>query len=122
MIRSASPRSMPLRTMASARYVCGMGIASDCRSSTSHDRRGTARGKPVSIDYVSLDTAPASDARIPGDVVLEPAERVLVATKPLALWLPIAIGVFALWLVVLYSWSTGSTGVFGALAVLAVAV
>jgi len=71
---------------------------------------------------MSSDTFPASAARIPGDIVLEPAERVLVATKPLALWLPVTILVLALWIAVGYSWSTGSTGVFGALAVLAVAV
>jgi uncharacterized membrane protein YdbT with pleckstrin-like domain len=41
------------------------------------------------------DAAPAP--RIPGDIILEPSERVLVATRPLLLWEPL----MALWLILL---------------------
>ncbi len=40
-----------------------------------------------------MSAAPA--ARIPGDVILEPNERILVATRPLFLWEPLVV----LWLV-----------------------
>lgn len=35
--------------------------------------------------------------RIPGDVVLEPDEHVLIATKPLAFWTPAALLLLVLW-------------------------
>jgi uncharacterized membrane protein YdbT with pleckstrin-like domain len=44
---------------------------------------------------MSLSAAPAP--HIPGDIILEPHERVLVATRPLLLWEPL----MALWLILL---------------------
>jgi uncharacterized membrane protein YdbT with pleckstrin-like domain len=59
---------------------------------------------------------------IPRDIVLEPNERVILATKPLALWLPVTIVLLALWIAVLYLWTTGSTAAFATLVVVAVAL
>jgi uncharacterized membrane protein YdbT with pleckstrin-like domain len=53
----------------------------------------------------------ANEPRIPGDVILEPGERVLVATRPLYLWEPLA----ALWLILLafglYGLTTSDTAI-----------
>lgn len=58
---------------------------------------------------------------IPGDIVLEPDERVLIATKPLALWLPAVILLIALWVLALWAFAAVDTAVFAAAALLAVA-
>lgn len=71
---------------------------------------------------MTADTDRVGGLSIPGDVVLEPAERVILATKPLAMWLPVTIALLALWIAVLYFWSAGSTGAFSLLAVVAVAL
>lgn len=60
--------------------------------------------------------------RLPGDVVLEPGELVLVATKPLAFWLPVTIVVALLWAAVFYTWASGSTAMFSAAVVVAVTI
>lgn len=60
--------------------------------------------------------------RLPADVVLEPGEHVIVATKPLAFWLPVALVVVLLWAVTLYAWASGTTAAFSGLALLAVAI
>ena len=70
---------------------------------------------------MTSDTERVSAMRIPGDVVLEPAERVILATKPLALWLPVTLLLLALWVAMLSLWSAGSTGGFALLTTLAVA-
>ena len=59
---------------------------------------------------------------IPGDVVLEPGERVVLATKPLALWLPVAILIALLWAYALYAWASGGTASLTLGVVLAVAL
>lgn len=59
---------------------------------------------------------------IPRDVVIEPDEHVLVATKPLAFWLPVTLAVALLWALVLYTWTAGGTTTFSAAVVVAVAV
>ena len=71
---------------------------------------------------MTADTDRVGSLGIPNDVVLEPAERVILATKPLALWLPVTIVLLALWIAVLSFWSSGSTGVFSALVLIAVAL
>ncbi len=59
---------------------------------------------------------------VPGDVVLEPGERVLLTTKPLALWLPVGILIALLWAYALYAWASGGTATFSLGAVIAVAI
>src|SRR5438270_500598 len=71
---------------------------------------------------MTADTDRVGTLGIPGDVVLEPAEHVILATKPLALWLPVTLGLLALWIAVLYFWSSGLTGLFSLLVVVAVAL
>ena len=71
---------------------------------------------------MTADTDRAGTYEIPGDIVLEPNERVILATKPFALWLPVAIILLALWLVALFFWSAGSTAVFSVIVVVAVAL
>lgn len=41
-------------------------------------------------------SAPAAAPRVPGDIILEPEERVLVATRPLMLWEPLMLVWFVL--------------------------
>lgn len=60
-------------------------------------------------------------AKIPGDIVLEPDEHVLLATKPLAFWTPVALLLLALWAAAIVLWANGDLGPFALLAVVAVA-
>jgi membrane protein YdbS with pleckstrin-like domain len=71
---------------------------------------------------VTSDTDRLGAPGLPHDIVLEPNERVILATKPLALWLPVTIALLALWIVALYFWSAGSSGLFALLVVAAVAL
>lgn len=71
---------------------------------------------------MASDTEPMGRIRIPRDVVLEPGERVLVTTKPLALWLPVVLVIGILWAAALYEWATASNALFAGLVVAAVAV
>lgn len=41
-------------------------------------------------------TATIAPPRVPGDIILEPEERVLVATRPLMLWEPLMLVLFVL--------------------------
>src|ERR671937_3211775 len=59
---------------------------------------------------------------IPRDIVLEPAERVILSTKPLAMWLPVTLILLASWIVVLYFWSAGPVGLFALFVIAAVAL
>ena len=59
---------------------------------------------------------------IPRDIVLEPAERVILSTKPLAMWLPVTLILLASWIVVLYFWSAGQVGLFALFVIAAVAL
>lgn len=70
---------------------------------------------------MSANAASAS-ARVPRDIVLEPGERVIVATKPLALWTLIAGLELLLWAYASYAWAAGPTALFSAAVVVAVAV
>ncbi len=67
-------------------------------------------------------TVEARAIRVPGDVVLEPGERVLLTTKPLALWLPVGVLIAILWAYALYTWASGDTVRFSAGIVAAVAI
>lgn len=67
-------------------------------------------------------TAQPVRVRIPGDIVLEPGERVILATKPLAFWLPVAIVVALLWLYVLTLVAGDSVAALALSVVVAVAV
>jgi uncharacterized membrane protein YdbT with pleckstrin-like domain len=69
---------------------------------------------------VSRD-ATTSDPRIPRDIVLEPGEHVLVATKPLAVWLPVAIVLVVLWAYALFLTTSSGTGAAVLLSVVVVA-
>ncbi len=60
--------------------------------------------------------------RIPGDIVLEPDEQVLDATKPLAFWLPMAIVIMVLWAAAFYALADASVAVLSVLVSVAVAV
>jgi membrane protein YdbS with pleckstrin-like domain len=93
------------------------------------DRFGAIRARDrhspdcrFSIATVASDTDRMGAAGIPRDIVLEPAERVILSTKPLAMWLPVTLILVALGIVVLYFWSAGSVGLFSLLAVVAVAL
>lgn len=60
-------------------------------------------------------------AKIPGDIVLEPDEHVLLATKPLAFWTPAALLIALLWAVAFARVASGQLD-FAVEAVVAVAV
>jgi uncharacterized membrane protein YdbT with pleckstrin-like domain len=49
----------------------------------------------------------AAAPRIPGDIILEPNERVLVATRPLFLWEPLMAVWFVLVALAIYGYATG---------------
>ena len=74
---------------------------------------------------MTTDTERIARAAIPRDIVLEPGENVLVATKPLAMWLPVTLVVLVPWLVAVYLLGSPASGAALALSlvvVLAVAV
>lgn len=68
-----------------------------------------------------MNDAPAMRASaIPRDVVLESGERVLIATKPLAVWMPVAILLAALWVASLTALATNNLAAFTTLVVVGV--
>lgn len=67
-------------------------------------------------------SAQPARVRIPGDIVLESGERVILATKPLAFWLPVTIVVALLWLYVLTLVAGDSVAALALSVVVAVAV
>lgn len=70
---------------------------------------------------MTADTKAMAAARIPGDIVLEPNERVILGTKPLALWFPVAVLLIVLWAAALWLGALGEMASFVVLTVVAAA-
>lgn len=79
------------------------------------------RAVPIIRTHSGSLRSPSRAPRIPGDIVLEPDEHVLVATKPLAFWTPVVPFLLAVWAVAFAYWANGDLGRFTLVALVAVA-